>query len=204
VIDVAYSLKTAAVLEPVTTADAKLHIRHSDDTTEDVLIDRCVTAARMWVEDYTGRSLLTQTWQLSASGFPYGYLWLPRAAPLAATTPITFVKYYDSDNALQTLATSVYTTVAFSEPGALVLQVDQSWPSVALRPDAVQVEYITGVASASLVPKPLTQAILLLAGHLYENREATVTGVVNKEIDFSMAALCGPYRVFDREWACAA
>lgn len=198
---IAWTIKTAPVLEPLTTAEAKLQIRHTGDTTEDALIDRCVSAARTWVENYTDRSLLTQTWQLSASQFPVGKLWLPRAVPLAS---ITHVKYYDGDNALQTLSTSVYSSVLFEEPAAIELAVDQSWPSVALRSDAVQIEYVTGATAASAVPKPLVQAVALLAAHLYENREATVTGVVNSEIDFSMAALCGPYRVFSRLPECYA
>lgn len=201
--ELAWTLKTAPTSEPITTAEAKLHIRHIGDTTEDALIDRLISAGRIWVENYTDRSLLTQTWQLSISQFPSGRLWLPRAAPLQT---ITHVKYYDADNALQTLSSTVYSQPLFQEPAAIELAVNQTWPGVALRSDAVQIEYVTGYTSATAIPKALTQAILLLVGHWYENREETAmsAGVINRSIDFAVAALCGPYRVFSRLPECAA
>jgi hypothetical protein len=79
------------------------------------------------------------------------------------------------------------------------LAIDQSWPSVACRHDAVQVEYVTGATAANLVPKPLVQAMALLVGHWYEHREASITGQAQTPIEFAVSALCAPYQVFWRE-----
>lgn len=193
---VAWTLKTAPTTEPITKAQAKLHFRTGladADTTEDAWIDTAIAAARSLVEERTGRSLFTQTWQLSLPGWPQA-LWLPRAVPLAS---VTHVKYYDTSNALQTLASTVYTLPAFHEPGLLVLADGQSWPALYAREDAVLVEYITGASSVALIPAPLVQAVSLLVAHWYDQRGAVVVGTITKEIEFGVEALCSPFR---RAW----
>jgi uncharacterized phiE125 gp8 family phage protein len=195
---IVWTRKTAPTTEPVTKAEAKLHIRHAldaGDTTEDALLDRLIAAARDWVQDYTGRSLYTQTWQCSLACFPER-LWLPMSTPLQS---VTHVKYYDADNVLQTLSSSVYTLPAFHEPALLMRVQSESWPGVYTREDAVQIEYVTGATSATAIPQPLTQAVLLLVGHWYEQREAVLMGTISKETEFAVSALCAPYRCFHRE-----
>lgn len=197
----AFTRKTAPTTEPVTKAEAKLHLRHAldaDDPTEDALLDRLIASARDYVQDYTGRSLTTQTWQCAVCAFPER-LWLPYAAPLQS---VTFVKYYDADNVLQTLDPTVYTTPAFQEPAQIRRAYTESWPSAYTREDAVQIEYVTGATTAGAVPQPLVQAMLLLIGHWYEQREAVLAGTISKEVEFTVQALCAPYRlrVPEPEW----
>ena len=189
-----YSLKTAPVVQPIDLALAKQQCRLDVDTTdEDDVLALYIGAATAWVESYTGRSLLAQTWQASLCGFQ-SRLWLPRAAPLQT---VTFVKYYDTSNVLQTLIASVYTVAAFSEPACVSLTYAQVWPSVYDRPDAVQVEYVTGATGQALVPAPLRQAVQMLVGHFYAHREATVVGTVSP-MQMAAEALCAPYRLFLR------
>lgn len=53
-------------LEPITLAEMKLHLRcYASITTEDASITALIVAAREWVEDYTGRVLVDQTWRLT-------------------------------------------------------------------------------------------------------------------------------------------
>jgi uncharacterized phiE125 gp8 family phage protein len=56
-------------LEPVTLAEAKAFLR-IEDSTEDQVVTDLITAARQYVENRTGRALITQTWQLTDDGFP--------------------------------------------------------------------------------------------------------------------------------------
>lgn len=180
-----YTRKTAPVLPVVDLAVLKEHVRIDPDTNDDdTALGIYHDAAVQWVEEYTGRSLATQTWQLSLCGFPER-LWLPRAVPLAS---VTFVKYYDTANALQTLSSSIYSVPSFSEPAYLTRVYAQTWPSVYSRDDAVQIEYITGATSAALIPLPLRQAVQLLAGHFYADREG---GAEFPEI---VKSLCAPFR----------
>ncbi len=52
------------------------------------------------------------------------------------------------------------------------------------------------VASLQPVPAALQEAVLLLAAHLYENREATVVGSTASELPFGVLDLIRPFRVW--------
>ena len=188
----AFTLKTASTSEVVTLADLKSHLRVDHDD-EDALIAGYAQAASQWVETYTGRSLSTQTWQLSMASIPR-QVWLPRAAPLQT---VTHVKYYDSTNVLTTLSATNYIVPAFHEPGMVELLDTATLPSVYSRSDAVQIEYVTGYAEGAC-PQQLAQAVQTLAAHFYEHREATVVFTINKEVEFAVTALCSPYRIWWR------
>lgn len=191
-----FSRKTAPTSEPISLAEFKIQIRHvlaSDDTTEDVLLARCLAAGRGWVETYTMRSLMTQTWQMSLEAFP-ACVWLPRSTPLAS---ITHVKYYDTSNALQTLSADTYTTPAFAMPAYVKLADTYAWPVTALRDDAVQIEYVTGASSAANVDTALVQAVVLLASHFYSQREPG--GVLPAEVQAAAETLCSQLRAYWRE-----
>ena len=54
--------------------------------------------------------------------------------------------------------------------------------------NAVNVTFVAGYGGASAVPSSFKQAIQLLAGHWYENREA-VSEVAFKEVPFAVTCL---------------
>lgn len=194
-----YTRKTAPTIPVVDLAVLKEHVRiDADLTDQDAVLSAYHDAAVSWIEEYTGRSLLTQTWQLSLCDFPERFE-LPRAAPLVS---VTHVKYYNTANTLTTLSSSVYTSPAFAEPAVLGLAYAQVWPSVYERDDAVQIEYVTGATSATDVPAPLRQAVQLLVGHWYANRESVIVGTSAMETPMAVESLCAPYRLFVRhpEW----
>lgn len=57
---------TEPEFEPVTRAEMKRSLQEFDDvTSRDTDIDDLITAGREWVEDYTGRILVDQTWRIS-------------------------------------------------------------------------------------------------------------------------------------------
>jgi len=57
------------------------------------------------------------------------------------------------------------------------------------------VTFVSGYGAAAAVPKAIKQALLLLIGHLYENREAVTTANLN-ELPMAVNALLYPYRVW--------
>jgi hypothetical protein len=60
-------------IEPVTLAEMKRHLREFDSVTSaDSDITDLIVGAREWVEDYTGRALIDQTWRLTID--QHGYL----------------------------------------------------------------------------------------------------------------------------------
>ena len=199
----AFTRKTASAIAPIEHDVFRLHLRLTDDASgrdESSVVETYINAATAWVEDYTGRALLTQTWQMSLSDFPLTW-WLPYAAPLGA---VTFIKYYDTSNVLQTLSSSVYTVPSFTEPAQVRLADGQSWPSVYARDDAVLVEYTAGATSPSLIPAPLRQAVQMLAAYWYEQRETAIVGISAENVPLGAEALCGPLRLKTRppEWRC--
>lgn len=54
-----------------------------------------------------------------------------------------------------------------------------------------------GYADAAAVPQGIKQAMLLLVGSWYENREATISGATIAEVPFAVDALIAPYRVIE-------
>ena len=115
-------INSAPSVEPLTTAEAKAHLR-VDGTAEDAYIDECVTDARGTIEELTGRALITQTWDLWLDGWPaFGVITLPRP-PLQS---VTSVVYYDTDDTEATLSSANYLVDADSHLGRVILDSGQS------------------------------------------------------------------------------
>ena len=108
------------------------------------------------------------------------------------------VKYYDTDDIATFMDAGDYLFDSKSEPGRLALNYGETWPSTTLRPaNGVCVSFIAGYGAASTVPRAIKQAMLLIIGHLYENREAiAVSGAIPKELPLAVDALLMPYRIF--------
>lgn len=189
-----YSLITAPAIEPVTTAEAKAHLR-VDIADDDTLIDNLVKAAREQAESFTGRALLTQTWEYALDGFPAeNHIDLPKP-PLQSVTSVT---YYDTDGAAHTFAATSYYVDKSMEPGRLVLDYGETWPSETLRPSsgAVVIKFKAGYGdAATTVPQSIRQAILLLVGHWYEAREAIIVGTISTELPMTVKYLLWPSRM---------
>lgn len=190
----AYVIATAPAIEPMTTAEAKTHVR-VDISADDSYIDTLVKAAREFVEQYTRRALITQTWDLWLDEFPDGDELLLGYAPLQS---VTHVKYVDSDGATATMTATDYVVDPYNEPGKVVLKGSANWPTTTLRAvNGVNVRFVAGYGTASTsIPQPILHAMKLLVGHWYENREQVIiTGAVPKEIPFAVQSLLTPYRV---------
>lgn len=175
----------------VDVSDVKAQARVTHDT-EDALFEVWIRAATDWVEKYTQRALLTQTYVLTASHMP-GRIVLPYATPLQS---ITSVKYYDADGVDQTWSSSNYRALTGDEPGGIEIVTDATWPTVAERSDAVRITYVVGATSPIEVPASLVQAVQLLVAHWSANRESVLVGAMSREIEFAVTALCGHYRLF--------
>ena len=187
-------LVTPPAGEPVTVNELRTHCR-IDGNTEDELLYTLGRSAREYVEAYTGRALVSQTWELRFDQFPL-YINLPKA-PLASITSITYI---DLEGNTQTLASSAYQLVAssgdFSQPGRVFQAYNQTWPSSRGHYDDVRVRYVAGYGTPNDVPYALKAAIKLMTAHLYENREATVVGTIAAEMPLSVRNILAPFVVF--------
>jgi len=205
-------LKTPPAVEPLTLTEVKLHLRLDSGTAEDTLLTGLIKVAREYCETFQRRAYITQTWRYWLDKWPdpisalhlYSSVKvnMPHLAPTDIKIPlpqlqsVTAITYYDTPDAPSTMAASDYFVDTVSAPGRVVLTYGKFWPSITLRPaNGICIEFVAGYGdSADLVPQSAKQAMLLLIGQWYENREAT--GQVSKELEFTVNALLWPDRCF--------
>ena len=184
-------VSTPASIDPVTTAEAKTHMR-VETSDDDTYIAGLISAATSYAQDRTNRQFINATLKLRMDGFMGTQLWLPRA-PLSSVSSIT---YLDSEDASQTLASSYYKVDTYSLPGRVRLADGESWPTTTDNPQSVTITYVSGYGTAtSDVPEGIRLAIRMLVSHWYESREPIVTGTIVAKVPMTVDALLMQYRV---------
>lgn len=165
--------------EPITLEEAWRHLRidtygsplASDD--DPWLEDIGIPAARQWAEGYTGLSLAPQTLELVADAFPSGYFELP-FGPVQYVESIT---YTDTDDVEQTFTD--FELNSYLVPARLSPAFGFTWPTARDSTNSVRVRYVAGYSLPGYSPagfvltSRLKIGLLLMLGHLYENREDT-------------------------------
>jgi len=179
---------TPPTTEPVTLAEAKLHLR-VDHADEDTLISSLIAAARAWAETLLARQLVTATWQLTLPEFADAIM-LPRPPFLA----ISSIAYTDTAGSAQSLSLGEYVTYLADVSTILVPPYGESWPSTRGFYDDVTIKYTAGYGAASAVPDWAKSAILLTLADLYENRETGIVGTIRTE-NPAARRLLYPHRV---------
>ena len=186
-----YSLKTAAATEPITSSEAKLHLR-VDLSTDDTLIAALIQAAREQVEAYTGRTLVSSSYygyadDIDSDGFEI---------TMCPVTAITAITYKDTAGTTQTWANTNYILNSTRTPARIGLASSVAIPSTYGGNHDWRVEFVTGYANAAAVPAAIKSAMLLLIGHLYEHREAVIIGTITAQLPLSVEYLLTPYVVW--------
>lgn len=172
--------------EPVTTDEAKSHMRVDIDD-DDNLIGSMIEAARDYFEETSRRALITQTWRLNLDAWPEGNeIELPRP-PLQSVTEVV---HLDEDGNSTTFSSSSYIVVTADEPARIVLATGESWPTSSLFPaNPIQITFVAGYGAASAVPEKFKQAIKLLIGHWYEHREAYSDEAIVRQVPLALESL---------------
>jgi len=185
------SLASAPAEQPVTLDEAKKHLRVLN-TAEDTLISALVMAATAHLEGRSGilgRALVTQTWEMRIDCFPWRRIELPMP-PLQS---VTSLKYIDDAGVEQTMPTADYVVDAQHMIGRIRPAHGTQWPSTLDDEGAVRITFVAGYGAAGAVPQPIKQAILLLVGHWWINREAV--GEAGGPHALAVEALTQPFRV---------
>lgn len=146
--------------EPVTLAEAKLHLKVDVDD-DDALILSDIATAREHAEHYTERAWGERTLELALDAFPAGAI----ALPLPPVVSITSIKYIDPEGIEQTIAAE---EIRLNDYG-MTASVERitAWPSTKAETNAVKVRYVAG---SDTIPQAVRAAILVFIGHLYEER----------------------------------
>lgn len=175
---------------PVSLSEAKEFLR-VDFADEDALIESLIDAATDYVDGWTGvlgRALMSQTWELSLDAFPNGAINMP----LGPVRQVVSVSYVAPNGSTLTVNSADYTTDLNPVEG-WVIPKESGWPATMKTANAVTVRWVAGYANAASVPAAIRQAILLLVGHWYQNRELTAAGG-RQALPFTVTALLAPYK----------
>lgn len=187
---------TPPPVEPVTLAEVYLHLRLDPDDDsppahpDDALLRSQIATARAEAEQMTRRAFVEQVLRLTVDRFPRndafvgasqwlalagvrGYIELPRP-PLIE---VQAVRYYDTDNVLQTVDAADWFVTDDFVP-RLMFRDGYVPPLTYARNDAVRIDYVAGYAAdespavdqdyAANVPQQIKQAILLGVQLLYD------------------------------------
>jgi uncharacterized phiE125 gp8 family phage protein len=156
-------LVTAPTVDAVTIEQAKKQCEIAEsDTAHDEHLYQLIDRARDEFEADCDLCISPQTWRVYTDHIKDGMQL--QKGPIQS---ITSIKYYDSGNTLQTLATSVY---GFDVANRKIrLKYDQVWPAYATRWDAWEITYICGFTT---LPPMAVQAMLILIEKYFLGREA--------------------------------
>lgn len=165
--------------EPVTFAEAKKHLDVARDDQDD-MITGMITAAREWVENYTGLSFdgdaVTQTFRCFRAGITL-LVW-----PADENAEVTVAYLNSVGEPVEVTGARLWRA---AKPARLLPPLNGAWPTDADGSIAVTV---TGV------PFSLKAAMLLMIGDLYANRESGIVGTIYANTG-AIENLCHPYRV---------
>jgi uncharacterized phiE125 gp8 family phage protein len=185
-------LKTGPATTAISLAEAKAFLRvDSDYDDDDAYITSLIGVATNVVEQFTRRRLITQTYNIYYDEFP-PFMDLQ----VGNVASVTHVKYYDTDNTLQTLDTSQYDVDIRVKPGRIYQAEDGNFPDTYERANSVEVEFVVGSA-ASDVEDAIKQAMYIVIGRYYENRQDVVTGTIASELPLMVDHLLTPYRLLE-------
>lgn len=160
---------TEPVVEPVSVAEAKQHLRIDHEFSDDDLyIQSLITAARHYVENYVDRTLLRTQLQMKLDYFPIWDIPLPRP-PVMADTVV--VQYVSSDSSTATFTN--FRTDRDATPAVIRPQWNGTWPTARGSENDVTISWWAGYGTTGAsVPVPARHAMLLILSHWFRNREA--------------------------------
>ena len=160
---------------------------------DDEVLVGLIKSARKWCENYQRRAYISQsiTWTLE----DWQSVFYPPSPPLLS---VTSIKYIDANGTQQTLSTSYYTVDTESEPGRIYEAYSYYWPTIRGDKNSIEIIYKAGYGTtAASVPANVKQAMLLLIGHWYENREAIAASfTIPREVPMAVESLLMQERVW--------
>lgn len=171
---------------PIATVDARAALRIRN-TLEDPILASKLRAAVELVEKRTGRTLRPTTFELTLDDWPAdcddGTIRLPKHP----VREVLAVEYRDAAGAWVEVAGANYDWRRTAEGGELYFFTSYGFPSLSSdHRDRVRVRFEAGYEGDAgetgtgddpelLLPASVREAVLLLAGHLFENRAASTT-----------------------------
>lgn len=175
------------IITTLTTAVIESHLRvtYSADS---AYLDLIAYAAQDAVENEVGEKFGSIAVTGQNSEFVRDFT-IPYPAQRCGTVT---VKYYDKDGAEQTIAAGSVKKSLSGYPTVVEVSAEFT-PTSLVENNPVVMTFSCTAAAKTKFPKALQQAVLLMMGHMYENREAVLSGrVVEPPLAFKY--LCNQYK----------
>lgn len=213
---------SADVLGIVSVEELKLNMRVTNSVENDVF-QRAILAAYDFLANpengWLNRSLISQTFKLKLPGFVReqtyslnggpAQRWVPTKEfelPKPPLVSVQSVKYL-YEGVQETLAADQYTIVKPSAGfGRIVQAYNVTWPTtIDVHPQALEIAFTAGYGNAATVKTTcpgIVQAIMMLAGDAYRNREDTYAEprlvAVNRRTLNGVRFYAGRYRFLNK------
>ena len=137
----------------------------------------------------TWRKLVTQTWYAYLDDWPRGnYIELP-FGKLQSVTPevidgVSGIKYIDSDATEYSWVSTEYIVGTDYQHGRITLVDGYTWPNETLYPSSpIEIVFACGYGLAADVPPQIKHAMKMIISELFENREVSIIGTIQKEME---------------------
>jgi uncharacterized phiE125 gp8 family phage protein len=184
-------LLSGPAVEPITLAEAKLHLR-VETSGEDSLIQSLIMASRLHIEAALDLALITQTWRHLRDVWPPSRVLILPLRPIQSLTAVTL---RDDDATGRSLDVSDFVLDGHANPARLVWRRSGAVPAAGIIANGIEIDFVAGHGDApSDVPQPIRQALLLLIAHWYEHREPVEIGATATTIPAGVSELLMPYR----------
>jgi len=144
------------------------------------LMKAAVDVCEKWEAKAYAQRTLVQKW----NAFPVAIR--PARSPLVSVTSIGYIDTAGDD---QTLSSALYRVSDAVEPAIIVPEFGQVWPFTQMTTAAVTLTYVAGYATRAEIPERAKQAVMMLVGHWFENRETVVVGTTASEVPLAVQAL---------------
>lgn len=141
-----------------------------DGGDDDALLEIWRSAARAYVEHYTGTSIGTQQREIARASWPDA---AGIALPAGPVHSLDAVQYIAADGTVGTLPVTDYYLDQYRSPHRWMPAPGVTLPALQAHPLAVRIRYSSGAATP---PAAALQAMLLLVDHADKNRAAVAGG----------------------------
>ena len=186
--------------EPITAAEAAEFLRldgaGDSPTPELATMERLIEAARATAEDFLNRTVTERTRTLILDDFvsrDNGLVSQIIPLPFGDVSSVDSISYVDADGATQTVASHILSENKLSPA------FGESWPATRAQIGAVTITYTAGYADINSppengTPKPIVQAMYLIIGGMYDERESVTQGSAY-QVNPATERLLMPYRI---------
>lgn len=173
---------TTLVDDVVSLADAKSHLK-VDYPDDDALIGMYIKAARQLCEKHMNRALVPKTIEEMIRCFPAvsgQHQFREIKLSWGPLIQVDSIKYWDAEtpSVQQTIESTDLTDNFIMDTGPMFPIVQPistyTYPDTDARKYPVTVRYQAGYADTADIPQPIKQAMLLMIGEMYEDRENKV------------------------------